>query len=310
MHVHALWEEIQHRAAQTSQRHGRPYLVRPCGGLHPWSLSQGAMKKRLYLALRLRRNLDRAAGLHFTTQAERDATAPLGLRAPAIIEPNGVDLREFAGIEREEARASLRELVGRHGVTLDRQRVVIFLGRLHPKKGLDVLVPAFADAVAAGLEDAVLVLAGPEEDAATAAMVRETALRPGMAGRIVALGMLHGRCRVTALAGADLFALTSYTENFGISVVEAMAAGTPVLISDGVELAPAVREAAAGEVIPVDRATTAIALRRWLGDAAIRAAAGARARDLARSRYDWDAIAGRWSGHYERLAGRATSAPA
>ena len=76
VHVHSLWEEPQYRAARPRER-GVPYIMRPCGMLDPWSLAQSRLKKWLYMALRLRRVLDRAAALHFTSDAERDLTAPL-----------------------------------------------------------------------------------------------------------------------------------------------------------------------------------------------------------------------------------------
>src|ERR1043165_2615075 len=90
VHIHALWEEIQHqaaRAARAARKQKIPYIIRPCGMLDPWSLAQSRLKKRLYLALRLRRDLNRAALLHFTSQTERDLVAPLRLIAPTIIQP-------------------------------------------------------------------------------------------------------------------------------------------------------------------------------------------------------------------------------
>src|SRR5688572_23118397 len=90
VHVHALWEEVQHQAARVARRQRKPYIIRPCGMLDPWSLSQSRLKKRLYMVLRLRRNLNRAAALHFTSDTERDLTAPLKLTSSAIVEPNGV----------------------------------------------------------------------------------------------------------------------------------------------------------------------------------------------------------------------------
>lgn len=301
VHIHALWEEIQHRAARVCQARGKPYIIRPCGGLHPWSLAQRRLPKRLYLALRLRRNLDRAAALHYTTPAERDAVAPLKLKAQAVVEPNGVDLREFADVSSDEGRRFLDELLARHDIVLGTNRVIIFLGRLHPKKGLDVLVPAFAQAVAGGMSQAILVLAGPEEDAATLAMIREIAARPGMAGRIAYVGMLRSRERVLALSGADLFALTSITENFGIVVVEALAAGLPVILSEGVEVQDQIKDAGVGQVVPLDRAAVAGAIRDWMADPARRASASDRARQFAIEHFDWDQIAQRWQGHYQRL---------
>lgn len=305
VHVHALWEEIQHRGARLCQRLRRPYVLRPCGALQPWAMQQGRLKKRLYLALRMRRNLERAAAIHCTTHAESAAVAGFEFGAPLIVEPNGVDLRQFSGVSREQGRALLAQLAARAGAELGHRKVVVFLGRLHPSKGLDVLVPAFVNSTRAGAADAMLVLAGPQPDDATVDFVKRTADEAGMADRIVMTGLLARHERAAALVGADLFALTSYTENFGISVVEALAAGCPVIISEHVEVQEMLAGAGVGEVIAQERSAASAALSRWLEDDEHRRVAGERARTFAAEHFDWDRIAGRWADHYGRLVGGA-----
>src|SRR5207248_2768534 len=95
VHVHALWEEAQHRAATASRRRGVPYIITPHGMLDSYSLSQSATRKRVYMRWRLRRDLDAAAAIHFTTQTERDLVRSLGLRPGEIVESLGLDLHEF-----------------------------------------------------------------------------------------------------------------------------------------------------------------------------------------------------------------------
>ena len=134
VHIHALWEEIQHQAAKIAHRLGVPYIIRPCGMLDPWSLAQNPLKKNLYLAWRLRKNLNRAAAIHFTSNAERDMTTPLGLTPPTIVEPNGVDFAEFHDLP---PTGSFR---ARYQSIADRPWVM-FLGRIHPGKGLEIPHP-------------------------------------------------------------------------------------------------------------------------------------------------------------------------
>src|SRR5437868_2460012 len=98
VHVHAMWEEIQHAACRTAWRARAPYVMTPHGMLDPWNMSNGWHKKRLYLAWRMRANLGRAAALHFATTIERDAVARLGIVRPAIVEPFGIDVEEFANL--------------------------------------------------------------------------------------------------------------------------------------------------------------------------------------------------------------------
>jgi glycosyltransferase involved in cell wall biosynthesis len=295
VHIHALWEEVQHQAARAARRLGRPYVFRPCGMLDPWSLRQRWWKKALYLRWRLRADLDGAAALHFTTEGERDLTKPLGLRAPALVEPNGIDAGDLDALP---PRGTFR---ARHGIPPPR-RVALFLGRLHPKKGLDLLLPAFARVGG----DPLLVVAGPGDEGYKARLAA-LAAELGIAARVVFTGLLLGRDKWSALVDADLFVLPSHQENFGVAVVEALGAGTPVLISDQVNLHGEVSAAGVGGVVPLDPDTLARELGRWLSDDPLRREAASRAGPFVRERYLWDQIARRWVGHYERLL-RATPA--
>src|SRR5687768_2010235 len=118
--------------------------------------------------------------------------------------------------------------------------------------------------------------------------------------------MIEGAEKLAALHDADLLAAPSYHENFGLAVIEALACGTPVVISDQVNLHPDIAAAGVGGVVPLDVDALACELDRWIGDQPMRRAAGERARDFARDRYDWDTIAGRWVGHYESLCASFT----
>jgi glycosyltransferase involved in cell wall biosynthesis len=291
VHIHALWEEIQHRAARLAQRRGLPYIIRPCGMLDPWSLSQGKWKKKIYLALRLRRNLNRAAALHFTAELERDLTAPLRLQPPAIIEPNGIRLEEFQNLP---PRGVFR---GRYPQLAGDRRMLLFLSRVHHKKGLDLLVPALAR-LRHG--DAMLVIVGPDRDG-YGRDVAQMAAQNKVSDRVIFAGPLYGADRVSALVDADLFVLPSYQENFGIVVIEALAAGRPVVISDQVNIHREITAAALGGVVPTRIEPLAAELDRWLSDEVLRQAAAGRAREFVWQHYDWDQIARRWLGHYQRL---------
>lgn len=291
LHIHAMWEEIQHQAARVAQRHRVPYLITPHGMLSPWNLSRGRWRKRLYMALRARTNLDRAAAIHFTCQTESELAAPLRIKAKALIETLGVDLSEF---ETLPARGAFR----RRFPALGTRPVVLFLGRFDYKKGLDVLIPAFALAHA---KDAMLVLAGP--DSGYLRQAQRLVGVHGLEDRVIFTGMLHGAERIEALVDADLFALTSYQENFGIAVIESLAAGTPVLISDQVNIHKELAAARVGVVVPVDVSAAAREMAHWLNNPVLRAEASRAARPYVWAHHDWIAIARRWEGHYRKLCG-------
>jgi glycosyltransferase involved in cell wall biosynthesis len=293
VHIHALWEEVQHQAARACRLSAKPYLIRPCGMLDPWSLRQSRLKKMLYLFWRMRRHLNAATALHFTSDAERCGTASLQLRPPALVEPNGIDVSEYANLP---PRGTFRQ---RWDIPAGRT-MLLFLGRLHPKKGLDVLLPAFARLGG----ESLLVVAGPGEEGYRLRL-KEASNRLGIADRVVFTDMVLGSDKLAAFADADLFVLPSYQENFGIAVAEAMAAGLPVVISDQVNIHAEIKAAGAGGVVPTDAAALAAELAGWLDDPVRRRHAGASARAYARDRYDWSAIAGRWEEHYERLVADA-----
>lgn len=294
VHIHGLWEQVQHEAARLATRSNKPYVISPHGMLDPWSLAQSRLRKRLYLAWRLRRHLERAQALHFTTETERDLTRPLGLHTPALVEPLGLHLEEYTP-------PSVRGQFRRTHPQLADHPMLLFMGRLHPRKGIDLLLSAMAD-----LEHrhARLVFAGPDTHGYRA-RAETQARQLGLSERVLFTGMLEKSEKLAALADADLFVLPSEHENFGIVVIEALAMDTPVLVSDRVALAPALRPAAVGAVLPLDADTWTRAIDQWLGDPARRNNAARHAQPVVRERYDWRMIGERWRHHYQGLLARA-----
>jgi len=291
VHIHALWEEVQHRAARVARELRKPYVMTPHGMLDPWSLGQSRWKKRIYLALRLRSDLNHATAIHYTSEIERDLAAPLKLKPGTIVEPNGVDLAEFHELP---TRGGFR---AKHALLAGERPIVLFLGRVHPKKGLNLLVSAFAQAAPT---NAVLVIVGPDADG-YGNEVRALAKQHGVADRLLFTGMLRGRDRIEAFVDADLFALPSYQENFGIAVVEALASECPVLISDQVNIHREITAGGVGAVVPTEVEPLARELGRWMTDENLRRQAGARGPAFVRERYDWNRIAEHWTRHYASL---------
>jgi glycosyltransferase involved in cell wall biosynthesis len=315
VHLHGAWEPVLHAAAVAARRRGVPYLFTPHGMLDPWALRQKAWKKRLYRLLSLDRDLRGAAAVHFAADRERDLSLSAGRgmaggaltadrwREPGltVVEPFGIDAAEFdppppAG----RFRARFPATAGR--------KVVAFLGRLHPGKGAEHLIPAMRHVTNPA---ALLVVAGPDSGD-FGRVLREAAATSGVEGRVLFTGMLRGPDRLDLLADADLFALPSEHENFGIVVAEAMACGCPVLVSDEVNLGSAVAATDAGVVVPMAPAAdlparVAVAIDAELArgrDAAERE----RIRAAALAAFDWTAIGRRWVGHYEAIVRPAANA--
>jgi len=289
VHIHGLWQHAPHSAAAAARAAGVPYIMRPCGMLDPWSLRQGRLKKRLFLALVARRHLNRAAALHYTTETERRLVEPLRLRPPTFVIPNGLDWEEF---DPQPIRGAFRAA---HGI--GERPLVVFLGRVHPQKGLGLLLPAFAK-----LQDPTVLLAlvGPAESSYLEHL-RAEAASLGIAERVVFPGMMAGRARLEALRDADLFCLPSYLESFGVSVIEALGVGTPVLISDQVNICNEVVAAGVGEVVPCDVAPLAERMQALLSDRARLAEMAARARPWVEKTFRWDAITHQVDAMYEQV---------
>ena len=138
VHIHGLYRFPPTYAASRARRRGIPYIVRPHGSLDPYLLKQSSRSlilKRLYERLFDFPNLNAAGAIHYTAEEEREHAAPLNLRAPSFVVPNGIDWERYRTLP---PRGALRARWGLH-----HEPVVLFLGRLHFKKGLDLLIPAF-----------------------------------------------------------------------------------------------------------------------------------------------------------------------
>jgi glycosyltransferase involved in cell wall biosynthesis len=267
--VHGLWQ-YHGLATRRALWGGKvPYFVYPHGMLDPWFKRRYRLKhlkKRLYWLGAEHRVLRDAAGVFFTTAEESRLAAgtfePFDVRALDM--GYGLALDPVA----EGARA---EDFLRHFPTLRGRRLLLFLARVHPKKGLDLLIEAFAQ-VAAEHPDLHLVVAGPDESGLRPQLDHQAA-RLQVADRITWTGMLKGSAKWGALKAAEVFALPSHQENFGIAVAEALAVGLPVLVSDKVNIWREVQGAGAGLVGSDDLAGTRATLQAWLAQAPGRRAA-------------------------------------
>jgi glycosyltransferase involved in cell wall biosynthesis len=289
VHTHGVWESIQHHCSRACQRYHVPHVMRTCGSLDEWSLRVKPLRKFLYRKARLDAMLLKASAIHCTSEGERASTGRLLEGMRFIIEPNGVQLDDFRSrSEGNDFRARLR---------LSQRPVIGFLGRIHPGKGLEYLIPALARM---RRTDVVLVAAGPDSRGFQPVM-EELARHHGVSERVIFTGMIRGAEKVEMLSGLDLFVLPSQHENFGIAVVEAMAAGCAVIVSDQVGIQSEVAKAQCGAVVPLDIAALAAAMDRWLADPERCREAGIRGREFALAAYDWNRIADRWKNHYRRL---------
>jgi glycosyltransferase involved in cell wall biosynthesis len=287
VHIHALMSHACVAAVRAAQAAGVPYVLRTLGTLDRWSLAQKSVKKRLFMARWGRSMLRGAAAVQATGYEElRALREDWGIARVALI-PLGVDDSVFADSDEPAEPAD--------------PPYVTCVSRLHPVKGVELLIDAFARVTAADpLGRWHLKIAG-DGDRAYLGRLRSLAGRSSAAGRIEFLGWVDGAPKTDLLRRASLFALMSRHENFGISVVEAMARGVPVVVSREVQLAHWIEEAGAGWTVPLDPAAIDAALGAALSDAQARRRNGQAGLALAR-RWRWPIVAGQLTELYRQAA--------
>ena len=288
-HLHGVWDPILKAAAEAAQLASRPYAIEPHGMLDPWSLRQSATKKRIALLLGYWKMLAGACFLHVLNSDEKCLIEPLALPCPIEVIPNGVFLEE---IEPFPARGTF---YAAHA-GLDNKPYVLFLSRLHYKKGLDYLAEAFA-LLARKNAELQLVVAGP--DAGEKEAFQQRVQQLGVRERVHIVGPLYGRDKIAALVDAACFCLPSRQEGFSVAVTEALACGVPPVISQACHF-PEVTNAGAGEVVPLEARAIAAALQRVLSDPQRREKMSAAGRELVASRYTWSRVAGQTLEAYRR----------
>lgn len=287
--VHGLWQFHGPAARLGLRAAGVPYFVFPHGMLDPWFKHEYPLKhakKSLYWWLAQHAVLRDAAAVLFTCEEERrlarESFRPYEVREEVV--NYGTSLP--AGIHSDNREAFLATFPALAG-----QRLILFLGRLHEKKGCDLLIEAFAR-VAAREPALHLVMAGPDQSGWQAALTR-LATERGLGERITWTGMLQGELKWGALLAAEAFILPSHQENFGIAVAEALAVGTPVLISDKVNIWREIEADGAGLVAADTLDGTVSLLERWLDlPAEARRQMGERAKACFGARFDIRQAAG------------------
>lgn len=274
LHSHGLWAPASHWASRAARRHGIPLVIHPRGMLEPWALGHKAWKKRIGMTLFQRNDLDAARVLVATSSQEYESIRQLGLRQPVAVIPNGVDLAVSQGADDELPRWP------------DGVRSVLFLSRIHPKKGLLNLMHAWARLAPRGWR---LRMAGPDEGGHLAE-VMALSERLGIAESVEFVGEVDGERKSETYRDADVFVLPTFSENFGVVVTEALAHGLPVITTRGAPWADLEAERCGWWIdIGVEPLVDALREAMALGDDE-RRAMGERGREYVR-RYDWSAIA-------------------
>jgi glycosyltransferase involved in cell wall biosynthesis len=292
VHIHALFSFLSIAAAIVARARGVPYIIRPLGTLTAYGVNKRPWLKRLSIAVIEGPILRASAAVHFTSRAEWKEATALGISLRGVVIPLGMQVQQ-----RGDRRLLLRDfpiLKGRVNL--------LFLSRLDPKKNIEGLLRAFAE-LQEWRARANLIMAGdgPFEYLTE---LKELAGSLGIAQQVIWLGHVAGPYKAAVFATTDVFVLPSFSENFGIAAVEALLAGVPCVLGEGVAIAEAVEEAGAGLVTTPEPKDIARALEKLLGDAALRRHMGARGEAFAKREFSTRAMAEKLVALYEEIASR------
>ena len=309
-----IWNYPAAIAAHYSRMYKKPYILIPSGMLYPYAFSKKIWKKWLYYRLVVKRDLKHATLMQYTSDDEEKKTHPfLALKNKAVVVSNGIDLLEFSSLPgREMLQASYPYLKDK--------KIILFLGRLRWIKGLDILLKAYV-LLAKERGDVHLFIAGNDESG-YGMKVKRWALEAGMnyvdrplgdrngklkAGdhpedvKVTFTGILNNQEKLVVYAGSDIFVLPSYSENFGMVVIEAMACGLPVIISNKVGISKEVEQNKAGIVIDTSAPDLYRAIKILLENHDLREEIKVNAGKLVKENYDIDKVAAKMIRIYEEL---------
>ena len=290
VHTHNMFAPAMAIACWICRKQNIPYVTTPHGMLEPWALSYKASKKSLYYKHVEIPLLKSASAIHVLNDLEESNVNTLGFPQTTIIH-NGIHRKTF------EAHAK-PDLLYQKFPDIQNKKIILFLGRIDPKKGLDLLAPAFATAKAR-FPNIHLIVAGPDSTnflpTAQSYFAQENCLEA-----VTFTGMLMGELKRAVLAAADIYIAPSYSEGFSMSVLEGMATGLPCIITTGCNF-PEAAIAKAAHVVETNSQAIASALVQCLQDETGAKALGRRAKGFVLKNYTWEQSAEKLSQVYSSI---------
>ncbi|OKH36051.1 glycosyl transferase group 1 [[Phormidium ambiguum] IAM M-71] len=285
-HIHALFSPVCSLAATVARMQKLPYILRPLGTLDPADLRKKKLLKQLYAALLEKPNIAGSSAIHFTSLEEAKVSERFGVKTKDLVLPLGVNLPK-------------QEKEGTEFANLP-SPVILFMSRVDPKKGLDLLIPALQNLANSGINFHFVLAGSNPQDPEYEEKIRSQ-ISTTLPGNVTITGFVTGDRKLALLQKADLFVLPSYYENFGIAVAEAMAAGTPVCITRGVYIWEDILAAEAGWVCDRTVESLTETLRLALQDSIEMKRRGLNAKQLTIKNYSWQAIADQTIQAYQQI---------
>ena len=297
VHTNAIFSYPVLAAYWMCQLHKIPYIVTPRGMLEPWALAYKIWKKNLYFNCLEKPALQKASAIQMLASTEAERIKNLHLKPPLVIVPNGIHREDFASLPNPE-------IFYQQFPETKNKRLIIFLGRIDPKKGLDLLAPAFAQTYQK-FPDTHLIIAGPD-NTGFLPTAQSYFIKAGCSHAVTFTGILTGNIKYAALAAAKIYVAPSYSEGFSMSVLEGMAAGLPCVITTGCNF-PEAGEAEVASIVNIDVGSIAKAIIQLLEDDQQAKNMGDRARQFIWDNYTWDKIALKMVSVYEDITMKTRS---
>jgi glycosyltransferase involved in cell wall biosynthesis len=285
VHQHGIWLRSSHDTTSFAFQNQLPLVLAPRGMMEPWAMNNSKWKKKLAWMLYQQRDLQRVTAFHATALSEVESIRRLGFKQPIAVIPNGVDLPNLAK-DKSTTNKPLTE-----------KKTALFLSRIHPKKGLPMLLNAWKQIAPV---DWRLVIAGNDDGGHVPAL--EALIESlGLSDQVEFVGPLFGEAKEEAYLNADLFVLPSYSENFGIVVTEALGYQVPVLTTTGCPWQELETENCGWWVEPTPEGIEQGLKAALATSDAERREMGQRGRELVQNKYLWPAIAENMSEFYHWL---------
>ncbi len=295
VHLHCVWSPANLQIARAARSMGVPYIMTTHGMLDEWSVRQSAAKKKAYMLLGGRRMLAGAAAIHCTAQAEYDQSLRFFPRTPCAIVPYVQDLSPYRELPGRALARDRFECLRNSG-----EPVVLFLSRLHHKKGVEHLIDAAAELVTRGVR-AQFVIAGTGDEDYIGFLQRHTSLL-GLEDRVHFVGQVKGAEKFSLYQNADAFVLPTSQENFGLVLIEAMACGTPVVTTKGTDIWQDVEASGGATIVAQAAMEIADAVQAIVTNPEKQRAMGSAARPWVFKTYDEGVLAPRFARLYSRVA--------
>lgn len=295
VHLHGLWTGQNWSAGKAARRAGKPYVMTPHSMMMPWAWNRSWWKKRPVGWLFEHGNLRNAAAIHALAAGEAEAIRALGFNSNVETIPNGLHVAAY------ERKPSVETLCAKFP-ELNGKRWILFLGRIHPQKGIVQAMQAGFDVLSAA-KQWHLIVAGPDE-VGLRSVLEAAVRRKGAADRVTFTGLLDREDTLAALGGAEVLLQPSMSEGLSMSILEALASGVAVVISPACNM-PMVQERGAGVIVEPQRRAIAGVLAKLVAQSSEELKAiGSRGRALAREQFDWSALTPLYRAMYSRIAGR------